>query len=353
MLLVLVDADVVELQGRALLHGDALPVAQSQCPLLARELPVEEAVVGVDVAAEKQWRDVDAVGMLWQRGLAAGDMCQGGHEVGEVHQVVYLSGWHSIGLVDDEGHLDASLVELALASFQPGAAVELLQRSLYGSAVVGGEDDECLLAQSQPFELVEQSADGRVHVGDERGVALGVGGPVALLVVPRGVVDVVGLVRRIVGQVEEERGILLPAYEGDGIVGGDVGVVAHVGIVGVLLDVGQLVVVEPPVGVVVGVVAVDGGYEPSVELVEAAVQWRGLRLVAVEVPLVHQAGAVAPAAEHGGDGGVLGQEVGAPHDGGVAPWRDFQARQPSGVTLVVANAGVARVQSGHQRAARG
>ena len=97
----------------------------------------------------------------------------------------------------------------------------------------------------------------------------------------------------------------------------------------------------------------DGGDGPSIELVEAAVVGRRTRVVAVEVPFVDQAGAVAGGAEDGGDGGVLRQEVGAPHIGGVAPWVDLDAADASGGALIVADAGVASVLAGHKRAARG
>ena len=117
---------------------------------------------------------------------------------------------------------------------------------------------------------------------------------------------------------------------------------------GVLLNVCQLVVVEAPIGIVVGIVAVDGADEPAIELVKAPVQGCGIWAVAVQMPLVDQTGAIACRTQHGGDGGILGQQVGTPYDGGVAAWRNFQSRQSALVALVVTDARVATVLACHQ-----
>ena len=159
--------------------------------------------------------------------------------------------------------------------------------------------------------------------------------------------------RCVVGQIEEEGVVLVAVYEADGVVGRYVGVVAHVAVVLIVGDVDKLLVVEPPVGIVVGTVGIGRAYEPAVELVEATVERCGLWVVAVQVPLVDEARAVAGGAEHGGYGGVGGQNVGAAHVGGVAPWVYLYSPDASLRTLVVAYGGVARVLARHERAARG
>ncbi len=106
------------------------------------------------------------------------------------------------------------------------------------------------------------------------------------------------------------------------------------------------------VGIIIGCVAVDGRNGPAIEFVEAPVVGRCLRVVAVKVPFVHQTGAIASGRDDGGDGGVLWQQVGTAHNGGVALRIDFQARQSSCVALVVAYAGVAAITPRHQRATR-
>lgn len=150
-----------------------------------------------------------------------------------------------------------------------------LSGSLTVRPVVGSEYYECVLAQVQPVEFVEQPPYGLVFVGYERGVALGVDVPL-LVVIPCGVVYYVRLVRCVVGQVEEEGVVLVAVYEADGVVGRYVGVVAHVAVVLVVGDVDKLLVVEPPVGIVVGTVGIGRAYEPAVELVEATVERCGL-----------------------------------------------------------------------------
>ena len=139
----------------------------------------------------------------------------------------------------------------------------------------------------------------------------------------------------------------------DGVVGGNLRIVAHVGIVLVLLDVNQTVAVQAIVGIVIRRIGVDGGDGPAVELVEATVVGRRLRVVAVEVPLVDQTGAVACLRHDRAQRDILGQQVSPAHDGGIAVGADFQARQSSGVALVVADAGVAAVAARHQRTAAG
>ena len=52
-----------------------------------------------------------------------------------------------------------------------------------------------------------------------------------MLIVPRGIVDVIGLVRCVVAEEEEEGIVFVAMDEGDGIIGGDLGIMTYVGIV--------------------------------------------------------------------------------------------------------------------------
>ena len=138
----------------------------------------------------------------------------------------------------------------------------------------------------------------------------------------------------------------------DGIVGGDLGIVAHVGIVLVLLDMDERVAVQAVVGIVIRRIRVDGGDGPAVKLVEAPMVGSRLWVVAVEVPLIDQTGAVACLRHDRAQRDILGQQVSPSHDGGVAVGVNLQPRQSSGVALVVADAGVAGVLARHQRTTR-
>ena len=71
-----------------------------------------------------------------------------------------------------------------------------------------------------------------------------------------GIVDVVGLVRSIIGQIEEERILQVAMNESDGIVGRNIGIVTEVTPIGIFLDMPQSFVVEPPIGIIVGIVGI-------------------------------------------------------------------------------------------------
>ena len=152
----------------------------------------------------------------------------------------------------------------------------------------------------------------------------------------------------IVAEEEEEGVVFITVDEQDGVVGRDLRVVTYVSIVLVLADGDKRVAVQAIVGIIIGCVAVDGGDGPSIELVEASVVGCRLRVVAVEMPFVHQTSAIASGRDDGGDGGVLRQEVSASHNGGVAIGINLQTRETTGIALVVTYAGVAAVQTRHQ-----
>ena len=99
---------VVKLQRLVLLHRHALPVSAG-CALLARELPVEQAVVRVHLAAVEQRQDVHTVDALRQFVLSPGQGGQRRHHIGEVDYVMQLLHRHPPGLVHYERHADSAL----------------------------------------------------------------------------------------------------------------------------------------------------------------------------------------------------------------------------------------------------
>ena len=141
--------------------------------------------------------------------------------------------------------------------------------------------------------------------------------------------------------------------EGDGIIGGDLGIMSHMGIVGVLLDMDEAVAPESVIRIVIRRIAVDGGDGPAIELVEAAMVGCRAWVVTVEMPFVYQAGAIACGADDLGDGRILWQEIGTTHDGGVALGINLQTCETSSVALVITDTGIAAITARHQRTARG
>ena len=107
-----------------------------------------------------------------------------------------------------------------------------------------------------------------VHVGNEGGITLRVHRPLAMLVVPRGIVDVIRLVRGVIAEEKEEGVVPVPMDEGDSIVGRNLRIVAHMGIVGILFDMDEAVVPKTIIGIVIRRVAVNGGNGPTIKLVE-------------------------------------------------------------------------------------
>ena len=156
--------------------------------------------------------------MLRQILFSASQCGKGWHHIGEVNDILQFLDGHLLGLVDDQWHTYASLIELSFAAMESGSTVQFLQGSLHGRSVVGGKDDEGILPQSQPFQFVHQSSDGSIHVGDERGIALGVHAPVLPLVIPGSVLDDIRFMGSIVGKIEEEGIVLVAAHKGDGII---------------------------------------------------------------------------------------------------------------------------------------
>ena len=80
----------------------------------------------------------------------------------------------------------------------------------------------------------------------------------------------------------------------------------HVAVMGVCLDVDEAVAMETVVGVIIRSVGMHGADGPSVELVKSAMVGARSGVVAVEVPFIDEAGAVAGGFHYIGDGGVGG-----------------------------------------------
>ena len=206
-----------------------------------------------------------------QRGLCPSQRGQSRHHIWEIYYVLQLLYRHTSGLIDNKRHPYASFVKHSLASVKACSAVEFLKRCLHGGAVVRGEYHQSVLAEPHAVEAVNEPSDGRIHVGYERGVTFCVHAPVAAVVVPRGVVNYVRLVRCIVSQVEKERTLLVALDERQRVVGRYVRVVAHMGVVSIGFNMDKAVAMEPVVRVIVRRVRLDRTYGPSIKFMKAAV----------------------------------------------------------------------------------
>ena len=125
------------------------------------------------------------------------------------------------------------------------------------------------------------------------------------------------------------------------------------GVVLIILDGDQTVAMQAIVGIVIGRIGVNRRDGPAVELVKTAMIGGCFRVVAVQMPLIDQTGAIPGGSDDGSQRGILGQEVGPTYDGGIALGIDFQPCQSAGIALVIADAAVAAVATGHQRTAGG
>ena len=141
-------------------------------------------MIRIHFTAKEQRRDVDTVRIVNDGPAAACQRGQCRHEVREIHLITDLAGWHPSGLIHDEGHLDTALIELSLTAFQSCTAIQFLQWGHYGSTIVGGKDDQCVLAEAQIVERTEQPSDIVVHVRHKSSIALGVHRPLSVLIIP-------------------------------------------------------------------------------------------------------------------------------------------------------------------------
>ena len=74
----------------------------------------------------------------------------------------------------------------------------------------------------------------------------------------------------IKSQVEEERILLVPIHEGNGIVHAQIIVVDGMLPVGIFFNMDERVTMESVIRIIIGRITVDGGNSPSVKLVKAA-----------------------------------------------------------------------------------
>ncbi len=350
-----VGPEIVQLDRRAGAVANALPVAHPHRLLvgLAHVPVVEIEILVVGLLSTQQGRQHgDPVDPL--RGRESHEIGEGRHDVPErEHLVADLAGGDPPRPARDEGHADASLVDVAFSSAQRPVAVEELdgRRHALVGPVVAREDHQGVLVEAQLADPRDEPSDVPVQAGDHRRVVLRDLGPVTVGVgrvarndvVLGGVLRVVREVREGVAEIQEERTLPVLLDEGEGLLREEVvgveGVLApavalhlpHVADHDDLLEQRDLLVVPEVVRVVeVGLVLV----EVAVPVVEALEERDAPRARVPERPLAHSPGAVARLLQHLRDGEVV-------------------RSQPDVVGEVVPDAVVAVVHPRHEAAARG
>ena len=145
MFLLWVIGDAVEFQRCIFLHRHTFPVAEAEGALFTGKLPIEITMIGIHLTAKEQRGDVDAVGL--GNGFLATRQCgKGGHKVREVHLIADLSGWYATRLIHDQRHFDAPFIKLTLPALESCVTIQFADGCHHRSAIVGGEDDEGVLA---------------------------------------------------------------------------------------------------------------------------------------------------------------------------------------------------------------
>ena len=186
--------------------------------------------------------------------------------------------------------------------------------------VVGEEHDQRLLLQARFLDGFDHPTDVFVHDLDHLPVDLDVEAvlaPVPALpwsVLGRVVPALVGIVWSRLGQVDQERLVLVPLDEVDGVIGHQVGGIALLGGQPVLFPpvlATRLVDVDP---------VIDVPREEADELVEALVD-RVVFLGITKMPLAEEGGSVALRFQHFGKGRLLRSEAGVT----VVPRREHPA----------------------------
>ena len=127
-------------------------------------------------------------------------------------------------------------------------------------------------------------------MGDEAGIAFGRHVPL-LVIIPSGLFYVVRFVGCVVCQVKEERVFLVSLYKLDGIFSRNVRVVSDALVVGIGLNVGQFIVVESPIRIIVRIVGLCCTDEPSVEFVLSLIE--GNATIAADPAAVAQSDTIA------------------------------------------------------------
>ena len=153
---------------------------------------------GGDEALAFHGLDLVAVELLRVGG--AGGIDEGGHEVDEVGDLVaeFALGFDAGGPMDDEGGADAAFVIFAFVSAEGGVgesrpafavagrptaeatpffivvdgvgvALDAEEGFLLGAAVVGDEDDQCVVEFADFFQVVDDAADVLVEAVDDGG----------------------------------------------------------------------------------------------------------------------------------------------------------------------------------------
>ena len=108
-------------------------------------------MIGIHLATKEQWGDVDAIG-LRNSLFATRQRCEGGHEIWEIHLIADLSRWHTTRLVHNQRHFDTSFIELSFPAFESCVTVQFADGSHHSSPIVGGEDNQRVLAKAQIVE---------------------------------------------------------------------------------------------------------------------------------------------------------------------------------------------------------
>ena len=261
---------IIQFQWRVRSDGHAFPVAFSGRPLLARKFPIEHTVVGIHLFPVEKRQDIHAVDALRQIPGNARQRGEGWHEVGKIDDVFQFLYGHLPRLVNDERHPYTTFVELSFSSPESSITIQFPKRRLNGGPIVRSENNQCVFPQFQSVQFIQQSADRRIHVRDERSIPFGIRSPRFLSIVPGRLVNVIGFVWRIKSQIEEERILLVPIHEGNGIVHAQVIVVDGMLPVGIFFNMDERVTMESVIRIIIGRITVDGGNSPSIKLVKAA-----------------------------------------------------------------------------------
>ena len=242
-------------------------------------------------------------------GLESADFGEGGKDVdvrGELGNVAAL-GPAFLRPVEEEGDTVAAFGVFTFAATHAG----VVDFHATDGAVVGGVNEEGVFGRADVGEFFAELADVVVDIGNhaEEGGEVAFQFRIEVEVFLRGVEGAVGSIGGDVGE-EGLFGFVLGFDEFECFVEEDIGAEAF-GLHG--LAVFEVGVIEVGVVPEVGRLA-DAAAAVDVGFLEAAV----LRLVGeavAEVPLAEDAGGVAGLAEVVGDGGFVGAEKGAAHDG--------------------------------------
>ena len=263
--------------------------------IVAVPLPAALRVV-VGLLATEGCGLVDTVEFDVFRSVNASEAEHRGQPVAHVEESVVTSdcGVEACRPTDDGGHADAAFVSGALGAVQ--LAVEAVEAVVAAAAelraVVTGEYDECIFAQAELLDALEQAANIAVESADHgverfdrltQIVAVTEGGHVFLGRLQR-------RVWRIVSKMQVEGIFRVALDEVDRFVGPVVSQVAAIGAEH------TVACFEAPVVVVVHAPAKANGF------VKAALLWFVAWVESTEMPFADEAGAVARATEDVGDG---------------------------------------------------